>query len=128
MISYGVTPPTSDSGDAELLVHALRRAMPEDHKRFLGSLALSFTCGDFFLSHAGARPGISLELQRQRDLLWIRDDFLQYTGDLGKVVVHGHTPVGNPEIFSNRINIDTGAYETGRLTCLVLEADELDFL
>jgi serine/threonine protein phosphatase 1 len=129
MISYGVTPPASiDSRDAEVLVHALRTEMPEDHKRFLSSLALSFTCGDFFLSHAGARPGISLELQHQRDLLWIRDDFLQYGGDLGKVVVHGHTPVGKPEILANRINIDTGAYATGRLTCLVLEADQLDFL
>jgi len=129
MASYGVAPPTSaDSGDAEISVDALRTAMPGDHKKFLSGLPLSLTCGDFFLSHAGARPGISLELQRQRDLLWIRDDFLQYRGSFGKVVVHGHTPVGKPEILPNRVNIDTGAYATGHLTCLVLEADQLDFL
>jgi serine/threonine protein phosphatase 1 len=129
MASYGVTPPaTVDSRDAEGLVSALRAAMPGDHKRFLSSLALSFTCGDFFLSHAGARPGIALELQRQRDLLWIRDDFLQYKGTLGKVIIHGHTPVHEPEILPNRINIDTAAYATGRLTCLVLEDDQLDLL
>jgi serine/threonine protein phosphatase 1 len=129
MASYGVTPPTSvDSGNAETLVHTLRTAMPEDHKKFLRGLPLSLTCGDFFLSHAGARPGVPLPLQRERDLLWIRDEFLQYAGYLGKVVIHGHTPVGSPEIFSNRINLDTGAYATGRLTCLILEADQVDFL
>jgi serine/threonine protein phosphatase 1 len=128
MISYGVTPPTADSNDVEMSVHALRMAMPEDHMKFLSGLALSFTCGDFFLSHAGARPGVSLELQHQRDLLWIRDDFLLYRGNWDKIVVHGHTPVDRPEILPNRINLDTGAYATGRLSCLVLEADQLDFL
>jgi serine/threonine protein phosphatase 1 len=35
-------------------------------------------------------------------------------------VVHGHTPVAEPELRANRINIDTGAFITGRLTCLRL--------
>jgi serine/threonine protein phosphatase 1 len=35
--------------------------------------------------------------------------------------VHGHTPVVEPDIRKNRINIDTGAVFTGHLTCLVLE-------
>ena len=35
--------------------------------------------------------------------------------------MHGHTPSEEPEIRPNRINIDTGAFLTGRLTCLVLE-------
>jgi serine/threonine protein phosphatase 1 len=129
LISYGVTPPTTaNHRDADETVRAMRTAMPENHKRFISGLALSITCGDFFLSHAGVRPGIPLSLQHQRDLLWIRDDFLQYKGSLGKVVVHGHTPVSVPEVLPNRINIDTGAYATGRLTCLVLEDDKLDFL
>jgi serine/threonine protein phosphatase 1 len=44
------------------------------------------------------------------------------------IVVHGHTPIYKPDIRSNRINIDTGAYATGRLTCLVLEEDDMRFL
>jgi serine/threonine protein phosphatase 1 len=36
-------------------------------------------------------------------------------------VVHGHTPVSVPDLRSNRINIDTGAFATGRLTCIVIE-------
>ncbi len=54
-------------------------------------------------------------------MLWIREDFLLREDEFGKFVVHGHTPVREPEIRSNRINIDTGAYATGRLTCLVIE-------
>ena len=87
-----------------------------------------FTCGDFFFVHAGVRPGIPLQKQSRQDLLWIRDDFLLHEEDFGMVVVHGHTPIYEPEIRWNRINIDTGAYATGRLTCLVLEGDDMGFL
>ena len=66
-----------------------------------------------------------LEKQREEDLLWIRQEFLLCEEDFGKIIVHGHTPVLQPEIRSNRINIDTGAYATGRLSCLVLEADKM---
>jgi len=59
--------------------------------------------------------------QNPEDLLWIREEFLNSTMDYGKVVVHGHTPVDHPDIRSNRINIDTGAWITGTLTCIAIE-------
>jgi serine/threonine protein phosphatase 1 len=127
--SYGVKPARfHDPKSQHEIAAAFRRSMPDSHRRFLQSLALSFTCGDFFFVHAGVRPGIPLHKQSQTDLLWIRDDFLSHEGSFEKVVVHGHTPSREPAVLSNRINIDTGAYATGRLTCLVLEADQLDFL
>jgi serine/threonine protein phosphatase 1 len=61
-------------------------------------------------------------------LLWIRGEFLNSRADFGKIVVHGHTPVAEPEILPNRINIDTGAFATGRLTCIVLENGTHRFL
>ena len=67
-------------------------AMPDEHVRFLENLQPSFTCGDFFFAHAGVRPGIALELQREDDLFWIREEFLNSEEDFGKYVVHGHTP------------------------------------
>jgi serine/threonine protein phosphatase 1 len=73
--------------------------------------------------HAGIRPGIRLEDQQEQDLFGIRNDFLEYGGDLGAVVVHGHTPVMEPDFKSNRINIDTGAFATNRLTCLRIGED-----
>ena len=127
--SYGVNPARSDDSKSQHEVAAaLIQSMPESHRRFLQGLAVSFSCGDFFFAHAGVRPGVPLQEQSQHDLLWIRDEFLLYEEDFGKIVVHGHTPAQEPEIRANRINIDTGAYATGRLTCLVLEHDWMGFL
>jgi serine/threonine protein phosphatase 1 len=129
LVSYGVVPARRDDPQSQQKAStAFRRALPDSHRRFIAGLALSFTCGDFFFVHAGARPGIQLQRQSQHDLLWIRDDFLLHEEDFGMVVVHGHTPIYEPDIRSNRINIDTGAYATGRLTCLVLEGDDMRFL
>jgi Calcineurin-like phosphoesterase len=129
LMSYGLAPPVkADSNGQVKLATEFNQQMPESHRHFLDTLELSFTCGDFFFAHAGVRPGIALRTQRAEDLLWIRDDFLLHEQPFGKVVVHGHTPVAQPEIRSNRINIDTGAYATGRLTCLVLERNTISFL
>jgi serine/threonine protein phosphatase 1 len=108
----------------EGLSTALAEAMPASHRDLLATLRPCWSAGDYFFCHAGVRPGVPLESQRIEDLMWIRGPFISSNADFGKVVVHGHTPVESPEIHHNRINIDTGAYITGRLTCLVLEADE----
>jgi serine/threonine protein phosphatase 1 len=100
---------------------ALKLAIPNEHLRFLRSLKTSLTIGKFFLCHAGVRPGVSLERQNVDDLLWIREEFLTSTMNFGKIVIHGHSPNEWPEVRPNRINIDTGAFATGRLTCLVVE-------
>jgi serine/threonine protein phosphatase 1 len=58
----------------------------------------------------------------------IRLGFLEIDADFGAVVVHGHTITEEPEVRSNRINIDTGASRHSRLTCLVLEGNQYRFL
>jgi len=126
LLSYGVKPPTRDDPRRpEEVARAFREALPESHLQFLHNLELSFTCGSYFFAHAGVRPGIPVREQREQDLLWIREDFLLHEEDFGKVIVHGHTPALEPDVRPNRINIDTGAYATGRLTCLVLQGDEI---
>jgi serine/threonine protein phosphatase 1 len=126
LVSYGVTPDRrNDPEQQRTLAAAFRRALPDSHLRFLEQLPLSFSSGDFFFVHAGVRPGIPLAEQREQDLLWIRDDFLLHEEDFGKIIVHGHTPAREPEVRPNRINIDTGAYATGRLTCLILQGDQM---
>jgi len=129
LMSYGLTPSmNADAGMQAELARAFDKVLPPSHRYFLNELKMSFTCGDYFFVHAGVRPGIELEKQREDDLLWIRQEFLLYEEDFGKIIVHGHTPVLEPDVRSNRINIDTGAYATGRLSCLVLEADTISFL
>jgi diadenosine tetraphosphatase ApaH/serine/threonine PP2A family protein phosphatase len=124
MMSYGIVPLLSPSAAGQVeLAAALDQALTDSHHQFLSELKLSFTFGDYFFVHAGVRPGIPLAKQREEDLLWIRQDFLHCEDDFSKIIIHGHTPVPQPEIRPNRINIDTGAYATGQLTCLVLEGD-----
>jgi serine/threonine protein phosphatase 1 len=107
---------------------AMSAAMPAAHCDFIASLKLSLTVGRYFLCHAGVRPGVPLERQSDDDLLWIRDEFLDSPADFGRIVVHGHTPSPEPELRPNRINVDTGAYMTGRLTCAVLDGERARFL
>ena len=130
LLSYGTSPP----GEA-LTETALRRAQedfrarfPASHREFLSGLPRQFTCGDYFFTHAGVRPGVSLERQSETDLIWIRDEFLGSDAFHGKIVVHGHSYKHAPELRPNRIGIDTGAYATGQLTCLVLEGQSRCFL
>ena len=126
LLSYGVTPTVNPNPEQQVeLIDALERALPPEHKAFIERLPTSFTCGDFFFVHAGVRPGIPLDRQREQDLLWIRDEFLNSEDKFGKYIVHGHTPVNNPDIRPNRINIDTGAYATGNLTLLSIQGDSL---
>jgi serine/threonine protein phosphatase 1 len=129
LMSYGITPSiNANAATRAQLAVALDEALPESHRRFIGNLKPSFTCGDYFFVHAGVRPGVPLAKQREEDLLWIRQDFLLHEEDFGKIVVHGHTPVQQPDVRPNRINIDTGAFATGRLTCLRLEDNRIDFI
>ncbi len=127
--SYGLKPPLNPDEVAQhQLSVLLRAAFPKAHRMFLGNLQTFFTCGKYFFAHAGVRPGVPLAKQREEDLLWIRDDFLLYEGDFEKIIVHGHTPVRDIDIRHNRINIDTGAFATGRLSCLVFEAAKVELL
>ncbi|HVW56530.1 MAG TPA: metallophosphoesterase family protein [Rhizobiaceae bacterium] len=119
--SYGVEIDFSSDEDARAGRDALLEAMPEAHIAFLSSLPRSIAFGDFFFCHAGIRPGVPLDRQDPWDLAWIRWDFLDHTGLYEKVIVHGHTPVARPDIQPNRIDIDTGAFKTGRLTALVID-------
>jgi serine/threonine protein phosphatase 1 len=127
LMSYGLKPSINpDEREQAELARELNSRLPWSHRALLGALPTSFSVGDFFFAHAGVRPGVPLDSQKDQDLLWIRNDFLVCEDDFGKVVVHGHTPVPEIDIRPNRINIDTGAYATGRLACLNIEGDKVD--
>jgi serine/threonine protein phosphatase 1 len=126
LVSYGVSPELfanrKQTAGTQLAFH---EALPRSHLLFFRDLKDCFASGDFFFVHAGVRPNIELSKQTERDLLWIRHEFLSSKKDFGKIIVHGHTPTQRIEVRPNRINIDTGAFATGRLTCLVMEGETL---
>lgn len=114
--------------DFSALAAAFRDAMPPDHLAFLRGLELLHKEGDYVFAHAGVRPGVPLDSQDPADLLWIREGFLDCESDLGLVVVHGHTISREPDVRHNRIGIDTGAFMSGHLTCLVLQGDRREWI
>lgn len=130
LASYGLDVELAGVTDRafEGLGAAFAASLPSRHRVFLEGLPYWVQFGDYFFCHAGVRPGIAIEEQDRFDLIWIREEFLYSDDDFGAVVVHGHTPADEPEIGSNRINIDTGAVYGGALTCVVLEGRDHHFL
>ena len=126
LASYGVDADAAASLRAA--GKAFGKAVPAGHRRFFEDALLSYQEGDYFFCHAGVKPGVALDAQKPADLLWIRHEFLQHQGDFGKVIVHGHTPWNRVDIQPNRINVDTGAYDTGILSCVVLEGRNIRVL
>lgn len=126
LASYGV----AGVGDGDLFAmrDALRGCLPAAHLAFLDGLSLYWCEGDYVFVHAGIRPDVPLARQGEEDLLWIREPFLSSVADHGAVIVHGHTPVESPELQFNRIDLDTGAVWSGRLTALVMYGAERKIL
>ncbi len=128
MISGGREALASWGGDPDAPRTTWPAHVPPPDMAFLRGLAQRHQVGGYLFVHAGIRPGVPLGAQTEQDLITIRNSFLYSEQDFGVVVVHGHTPRIAPEIRFNRIGIDTGAVFNGRLTCAVLEADQIGFL
>jgi serine/threonine protein phosphatase 1 len=126
--SYGVDAASLNAKSSAEVVDTVRAAIPENHVEFLESFMDSCRFGDYLFVHAGIRPGVALEDQRQTDMRWIRAPFLFDDTDHGFVVVHGHTISDEVEERPNRIGIDTGAYRSGVLTAMAIEGTRRWFI
>lgn len=126
LISYGVQPPATRTDEEAWTAcrDAFAAALPAAHRQFYETLELMIVEGDYAFVHAGVRPGVALEEQEERDLLWIRQEFIQSQGPHPKVVVHGHTPTEEAQLTRWRLGIDTGAYATGVLSAIRLEGTD----
>ncbi len=117
--SYGI------DGAAERLLFDLHdeavRVVPDRHRAFVAGLKLMHRTAGLVFVHAGIRPGIPFDDQKENDLLWIRGEFLDDPRDHGALIVHGHTPVETVTHYGNRLNIDTGAGYGRALSAVVIE-------
>lgn len=125
LASYGVR---ADEGDRpEDVAAAFAAALPGPHRDWFSALPAGLAFGRYVLTHAGAAAEIALSDQTKAQLVWERHgdvaDLIP-PEDLGaRVVVHGHVPVPAPVRSGWRINVDTGAYATGRLSAVRLPQD-----
>lgn len=104
----------------------IRDAFPH-HTDLLENALTYKEIGRFCFVHAGIRPGVPLTAQTEYDLRWIRAGFLDHVDAFDHIVVHGHTITNSllPEVYDNRIAVDTAAYRTGRLSAAVIRLDKL---
>jgi serine/threonine protein phosphatase 1 len=95
-------------------------AIPTEHRDFYESLKLYVELEDYYVVHAGFKPGLDITKQTEDEMLWIRKTFVSSDFDFGKKIIFGHTPFKEPFIMQNKIGLDTGAVYGNRLTCLQL--------
>ncbi len=124
LLSYGIGRKAYDKMKVSEVQEAMETLVPQEDRDFLAGFEDIILAGDYALVHAGINPARTVEEQKPSDLRWIRERFLRHNGPLSHVVVHGHTIFDDVEETEHRIGIDTGAFRTGRLTALMLEANQ----
>jgi serine/threonine protein phosphatase 1 len=104
---------------------------------WMNSLPYFIDLGDYFIVHAGVKPGVPLEKQGEYEFCWIREDFFLSPQRVfpDKTIIVGHTitssghfrdvPGGNIILGNGFMMIDTSAYfkASGWLTALDLDND-----
>lgn len=120
LLSYGIDHARllNVYGDERKIDAVIRETIPAEHLAFLRSLPVLVEADRYIFVHAGIRPDVGLDQQRDEDLVFIRSAFFDNAYLLTRYVVHGHTPVEEAKREGLRVNIDTGAYFSGRLTGL----------
>jgi serine/threonine protein phosphatase 1 len=126
LAAYGVaTPDEADAAGLAAAAAALAAALGP-HLDFVRDLRMTARSGTVLFAHAGldpdAPPGAPPESQGAAALLWGRSAFLERGGPAGFGVVHGHYDAPEPRIAPRRICVDTGAYHSGRLSAVRLDA------
>lgn len=119
---------TGESYIVDISKPNLIKKIPEKHLTFLKNLTLSAESEKLLFVHAGIDPAKNLKTQTTENLLWIREDFTNWISKwhISKTIIHGHTICEEP-IFDlpYRINIDTGCFKNGILTCLQIKDETL---
>ena len=130
LMSYGVrdAPSRVQAERFDELRDELAAAIPPDQLAFLRALKLFWEAGDYFFVHAGIDPRRPMDRQEPESMLWIREEFIAAAGPFSHRIVHGHTIVPAVDLLPHRIAVDTGAYATGRLSCVVLEGQSVRVL
>ncbi|PHR21220.1 MAG: serine/threonine protein phosphatase [Sphingopyxis sp.] len=128
ILSYDITMKEYIELDMPQLAERIPQLFPQNHVDFVASFEDQIVIGDYAFVHAGVRPGVPLAEQRQKDLRWIREEFLSTAEAYEKVIVYGHTINDDVLETGTRIGIDTGAYYSDKLTALGLQGSDRWYL
>ena len=107
--------------------------IPEAHLNFFRKTELFLNAVDYFFSHAGAPPNMSIEKsidtpEKHDYFLWGREHLNVLETSWEKTVVFGHTPRAFPIRKPRMLGIDTGCVYTedgyGKLTAVLLPEEK----
>ncbi len=129
LMSYGVTGIATHSPDPNILDarDQFDRNLPESHRHFYQSTLDHHTVGNVFFCHAGVDPQVPPDEQTRRTLFW-GEGVGEPPAHWSRIVVHGHHVVDSPENTGRRVNVDTGAYYSGKLTAARIDAGGIRFI
>lgn len=94
------------------------------HLEWLAALPTHHVKGDYLFVHAGVKPHVPLEGQKEDDLIWIRKEYLKTKPHgLPYTIVSGHTITQSLEVefYDDRIYLDTGSFFTGNIGHTLIE-------
>jgi serine/threonine protein phosphatase 1 len=114
LLSYDISVRTSPD--------IVRQLLPADHLEFYTNLYSAGTHPRFLFVHAGINPTLPLVMQNEEDLLWIREQFIDFSHGLPQTVIFGHTPF--VRVFFDlpfKIGIDTGLVYGNKLSVIELK-------
>ena len=110
-----------DDNNINKLRDTFLKKLDEDHVNFFKNLVISFSTEKYLFVHAGIDPKKKLKNQTKKDYLWSRsENFFDENFKAEKIIIHGHTPVEKNINYPYRINVDTGCYFSGKLSCVCL--------
>lgn len=129
LASFSVTnaTQTSSTKDLEEARDRLVDAMGSPLIDWVRALPSSWQSGNIAVVHAGADPALPISKQDDQVLRWGHPSFDNTARSDGVWIAHGHTIVDMPVMEAGRINVDTAAYATGRLTMALISSDGVQF-
>ncbi len=100
------------------------------HGKFFNSLKLYHIIGNYLFVHAGVRSGIPLEQQDEVDMVYLRGNFYNCEHDFPYKIIFGHTEFDKPQVWKDKICIDTGCgkYKNSPLTAIIIDDGDESFL
>jgi len=99
------------------------KLLMDKHLEFINKMEYIIETDNYYIVHAGINPENSLENQIPRDLVWIRDEFINSDLKLNKKIIFGHTITkdGKIKFLKDKIAIDCGSYSNNVLGALELK-------
>ena len=100
------------------------------HGEFFDNLKFYYLTDKYLFVHAGINPNYSLESQDEKDLVYIRHNFIYPKHHLPQKIIFGHTEFEKPYIDTDKIGIDLGCgkFKNAKLCALILEDGKESFV